>query len=128
MVEPPDADTHAIAFSSDSRVITWLGRRSSASTRITSSPIFSATVALSSSSAGTIAEPPGEMPSASNAQAIVFAVNWPPQAPAPGLATSSSERSSSSVMLPAACAPIASNTSTIVTSRSRQRPGAIEPP
>ena len=44
-------------------------------------------MSLSSSSAGTIAEPAGEIPSASKAQAIVLAVNWPPQAPAPGLAT-----------------------------------------
>ena len=40
------------------------------------------------------------MPRASNAQAIVFAVNWAPQAPAPGLATSSSSVSSSSVIVP----------------------------
>ena len=46
MVEPPEAQTQAIAFSSESRVITRLGRRSSASTFITSSPIFSATRAL----------------------------------------------------------------------------------
>ena len=105
-----------------------LGRRSSASTRITSSPIRSATVAFSESSAGTIAEPPGEIPSASNAQAIVLAVNWPPQAPAPGLATSSSERRSSSDISPAAWAPTASKRSTIVTSWPCQRPGAIEPP
>ena len=37
----------------------------------------------------------------SNAIAIVLAVNWPPQAPAPGLATRSSSASSSSVILPA---------------------------
>ena len=117
-----------MAFSSESCVITWLGRRSSARTRITSSPICSATVALSDTSAGTMADPPGEIPSASNAQAIVFAVNWPPQAPGPGLATSSRERSSSSDILPAAWAPIASNTSRIETSRSCHRPGAIEPP
>ena len=102
MVEPPEALTQAIAFSSESRVITRLGRRSSARTRITSSPIRSATVRFSASSAGTIEEPPGEIPSASNAHAIVFAVNWPPQAPAPGLATSSSDFSSSSDILPAA--------------------------
>ena len=39
----------------------------------------------------------GEMPSTSNAIAIVLAVNWPPQAPAPGEATSSISVSSSSV-------------------------------
>ena len=56
------------------------------------------------------------MPSTWKAIAIVLAVNWPPHAPAPGLATFSSAISSSSVILPAACAPIASNTSWIVTS------------
>jgi hypothetical protein len=48
--------------------------------------------------------------------AIVFAVYWPPQAPAPGEATASSSASSSSVMSPAAWLPTASNTSWIVTS------------
>ena len=87
LVEPPDAQTQAIAFSSDSRVMISLGRRSSASTCITSSPTCSATVSLvGRPSAGTIAEPIGEIPSTSKAQAIVLAVNWPPQAPAPGLA------------------------------------------
>ena len=95
----------------------WLGRRSSASTFITSSPIFSATVSFSSATAGTIAEPRREIPSASNAQAIVLAVNWPPQAPAPGLATSSSSASSSSVMSPGVVGADASKTSRIVTSR-----------
>ena len=68
------------------------------------------------------------MPIASNAQAIVLAVNWPPQAPAPGLAQPSSSSRSSSEMLPAAWAPIASKTSWIVTSCPRQWPGAIDPP
>ena len=54
----------------------------------------SATSSLRPSSAGTIAEPAGEMPSTSKAIAIVLAVNWPPQAPAPGEATSSSSCSS----------------------------------
>ena len=68
------------------------------------------------------------MPSTSKAIAIVLAVNWPPQAPAPGQATSSSACSSSSVIFPAACAPTASKTSWIVTSSPLKRPGAIEPP
>ena len=60
-------------------------------------------------------KPAGEMPSTSNAIAIVLAVNWPPQAPAPGDATSSMAVSSASVIVPAAWAPTASNTSWIVT-------------
>ena len=80
------------------------------------------------SSAGTSLGPIGEMPSTWKAIAIVLAVNWPPHAPAPGLATSSSACSSSSVIFPAAWAPTASNTSWIVTSAPWKRPGAIEPP
>ena len=79
-------------------------------------------------SAGTIAAPIGLMPSTSSAIAIVLAVNWPPQAPEPGLATFSRSISSCSVMRPAACAPIASKTSWIVTSSPLYLPGMIEPP
>ena len=39
---------------------------------------------------------------------IVLAVNWPPQAPGPGQAAFSISYSSSSVILPARYAPIAS--------------------
>ena len=41
----------------------------------------------------------GEMPRNSPAMAMVLAVNWPPQAPAPGQAWSSSASSSASVDL-----------------------------
>ena len=105
-----------------------LGLRSRASTSITSRPHSTATAPFLPSSAGTIELPAGEMPSTSKAIAIVLAVNWPPQAPAPGEAWFSRSVSSSSVRSPAACAPMPSNTSWIVTSLPRQRPGAIEPP
>jgi len=127
-VEPPEAQTQAIAFSSEERVIILLGRRSSASARTARRPASRAVSCFLPSIAGTIAEPIGEMPIVSNAQAIVLAVNWPPQAPAPGLAHPSSSVRSSSERSPAAWAPIASNTSWIVTSPPRHRPGAIEPP
>ena len=42
------------------------------------------------------------------ALAIVFAVNWPPHAPAPGHATFSSSSSSASSIFPTACLPTAS--------------------
>ena len=116
MVEPPLVATAAIAFASDCLVITSLGRRPERRTSITSSPHCTATSSLRPSSAGTIAVPAGEIPSASNAIAIVLAVNWPPQAPAPGEAASSSSCSSASVILPAAHSPTASNTCWIVTS------------
>ncbi len=127
-MEPPVAATQAIAFSSDSRVMIELGRTSFSSSSITSRPQSSATCPFLPSSAGTIPLPIAEMPMISKAVAIVFAVNWPPQAPGPGEATSSSSWRSSSLMSPAAWAPIASNTSWIVTSLPRKRPGAIEPP
>jgi hypothetical protein len=69
----------------------------------------------------------GLIPRKSRAVAIVLAVNWPPHAPAPGQAAPSSEWRSSADSDPAACCPTASNTSWIVTSLSRQRPGAIDP-
>ncbi|CAB4767601.1 unannotated protein [freshwater metagenome] len=50
------------------------------------------------------------MPSASAILDIVLAVNIPPQAPSPGQASRSISPSSSSLILPAAHAPIASNT------------------
>ncbi len=115
MVEPPLVATAAIAFCSAGRVITSLGRWPRRSTSITSSPHCLATSSLRPSSAGTIADPAGEMPSASNAIAIVLAVNCPPHAPAPGDAASSSSCSSSSVILPEANWPTASNTCWIVT-------------
>jgi hypothetical protein len=48
---------------------------------------------------------------------IVLAVNWPPQAPAPGQATLSSAWTSAALIRPAAWAPTASKTSWMVTSR-----------
>ena len=83
---------------------------------------------LRSSTAGMSLSPIGEIPSISAAIDIVLAVNWPPQAPAPGQATSSSARSSLSVMRPAEQAPTASNTSWMVTSLPRKFPGMIDPP
>ena len=67
--------TAAIAFSSAGLTITSLGRCPRRSMSITSSPHSRATASLRPSSAGTIAEPDGEMPSASKAIAIVLAVN-----------------------------------------------------
>ncbi len=58
----------------------------------------------------------------------MFAVNWPPQAPAPGHAPASTSQSFSSEIVPAAWAPTASKTSWIVTSLPATRPGSIEPP
>ena len=67
-------------------------------------------------------------PMASETQAIVLAVNWPPQAPALGHATNSSSLNSSEDMDPDECFPTASKTSTTVTSLPLYFPGSIEPP
>ena len=74
------------------------------------------------------AEPGRASPIASDTQAMVLAVNWPPQEPAEGQATRSSSASSSSLIVPTACLPTASNTSTTVTSRFWKRPGRMLPP
>ena len=94
---------------------------------MTSSPTWCATVPFLSSSAGTMEDAAGEMPRNSPAMPIVFAVNWPPQAPAPGLAEFSSSSRSASLILPTAWAPMPSKTSRIETSWPWKCPGAIEP-
>ena len=65
---------------------------------------------------------------ASETQAMVLAVNWPPQAPSEGHAALSRTRRSSSARLPEACWPTASKTSWMVTSRPWKRPGKMAPP
>ena len=108
-VEPPVAMTAAIALSKFSRLSTREGRKSSLSISTARFPAaFMTSRRRCLSIAGTRELPAGEMPSASNAVAMVFAVNWPPHAPAPGHATVSSSCSSSSVIFPTACRPTAS--------------------
>src|SRR3546814_1628495 len=65
---------------------------------------------------------------ASDTQAMVLAVNWPPQEPAEGQAAHSTACSSSSLILPAECAPTASKTSCTVMSLPFRRPSRMEPP
>ena len=86
LVEPPLATTPAIAFSNASRVRMSRGRTPRFSRSIASAPTLLATASLVSSTAGTLALPNGATPRNSQAIAIVLAVNWPPQAPAPGQA------------------------------------------
>ena len=109
---PPVAATDAMALSMDARVTIADGRMSCRTSVIASSPVLRAASSLSGSSAGIAFSPAGERPRNSSAVDIVFAVNWPPQAPAPGHAAFSASYSSSSVILPARYAPIASNTVT----------------
>src|SRR5471032_1995923 len=65
---------------------------------------------------------------ASDTQAMVLAVNCPPQEPAEGHAACSSSCKSSSLIFPALCCPTPSNTSTTVTCLPLYFPGNIEPP
>ena len=65
---------------------------------------------------------------------MVLAVNWPPQAPAPGQAWSSTSLNSASEIFPALKAPSASYTSWMVKLRPlnmpvspTQRPARIDP-
>jgi len=90
------------------------GRTPFRSSSITSFPLSKAISSLRGSVAGTPLNPIGETPSISNAVAIVLAVNWPPQAPAPGHARLSISLSSRASILPALKAPMASNTSCTV--------------
>ena len=85
-MEPPDIAAAVIAFSIDSRVMISRAVTPRLRTSIASLPHSKAHSALFASCAGTMAEANGEMPMTSNAIAIVLAVNWPPHAPAPGLA------------------------------------------
>src|SRR4029077_16009729 len=73
-------------------------------------------------------EPGNARPIASETQAIVLAVNNPPQEPADGQAAHSTSCSSSPGRCPTLSAPPPSNTSPIVTSLPLKRPGRIEPP
>ena len=96
------AATAATAFSSASRVTMRRGRRSVRTSSIASSPARRAASAFSASIAGTPLARIGDTPSNSHTVAIVFAVNWPPQAPGPGQAASSRAPSCASVSRPAA--------------------------
>ncbi len=113
LVLPPVADTDAIAFSSALRVTMSAGRMSWRTSVITSSPARRAASSFAGSSAGMPLRPAGERPRNSHTVAIVLAVNWPPQAPAPGHAASSIAYSSSRLILPARYEPIASYTLTM---------------
>ena len=112
LVDPPVVATDAIAFSSDCRVMMSRGRTPPRTRLITRSPAARATSAFFGSVAGTLPLPSAAMPRNSLAIAIVLAVNWPPQAPAPGHAVvfelCRARRRSSCRR---ACAPTASNTS-----------------
>ncbi len=116
-VEPPRAITTAIAFSNASRVMICRGRMSARSTSVSARPLSRAKTSRRASTAGGEAAPGSDIPRASAAAAMVLAVYIPAQDPVVGQAARSIPRSSSSEIVPFACAPTASNTSWIVMSR-----------
>ncbi len=128
LVEPPLAATPAMAFSMALRVTMARGLMPRRTASTTNWPQRKATPSLSGSTCGTAAVPIGERPISSITVAMVLAVYWPPQAPAPGQAEFSMASSSASVMRPAAFAPTASKTSWTVMSRPLWRPGRMVPP
>ena len=127
LVEPPVAAIDAIAFSKASRVRIDLGRIPFSSRRIASWPASKAAWSFLWSMAGISLAPAGLSPRNSITVDMVLAVNWPPQAPAPGQAASSMASSSGSPIEPAARAPTASKTSISVMSRPSYRPAPMVP-
>jgi hypothetical protein len=98
LVEPPRAITMTIAFSNASRVMMSRGFRSSSRRFLIAAPARKHSSSFAGSSAGVEALYGSDIPSASIAEAIVFAVYIPPHAPAPGQACSTmSRRVSSSI-------------------------------
>ncbi|CAL1692820.1 hypothetical protein MMB232_03002 [Brevundimonas subvibrioides] len=86
LVDPPEAEQAMAAFFRLARVM-YLRAVSPANTRSTiSRPHRSPSDALAGSTAGTSLAPIGDSPIIDSAMAMVLAVNWPPQAPAPGQA------------------------------------------
>ena len=131
-VEPPKAMTTAMALCSDSRVMMSRAVMPWRSMFTTASPDLRANIVRLRWMAGGAAEPGSDMPMASAAEAMVFAVYIPPQAPSPGQTARSMASTSFWDMVPARQAPTASKASMRVTSFSEPSsifavPGMIEP-
>ena len=127
LVLPPNALTTAIAFSNAFFVMMSRGRMPKRNKFITASPARSASPSRRASTAGGEAVPGRLMPNASAIDDIVFAVNIPPHAPSPGHALRSISLSSSSVIVPSACAPTASKTLVMSSASPCNCPGKMEP-
>src|SRR4051812_40650687 len=84
LVDPPRQETRTIAFSNASRVMMSRGLRSSSNSLRTAAPARKHSSSFKGSSAGVDELYGRDMPMHSIADAIVFAVYIPPQAPAPG--------------------------------------------
>src|SRR3990172_1917851 len=84
LVDPPSAITTTIAFSNAARVMMSDGFKSSSNNFCIAAPARWHSSAFAGSTAGVEELYGSDMPSASIADAIVFAVYIPPQAPGPG--------------------------------------------
>ena len=109
LVEQPSAMSTASAFRTASFVIMSLGRMFCFSRSITAMPACFARRRRSEYTAGTVPFPFNPMPRASVRQFMELAVYIPEQEPQVGHAFSSNSHTSSSVMVPAAYEPTASN-------------------
>ena len=122
------AITVVMAFSNALRVRMSRGRRLAWISRTTAAPAAAESRFLSSETAA-CAELFGKLkPSASIAEAMVFAVYIPPHEPAPGHACCSRSANAASDSFPAACCPTASNTETMSTGLFWKMPGRMVPP
>ena len=108
LVDPPTAFNIVIAFSNDSNVKISRGLILSSSNCVHALPVSYTIFPLLSSSAGGLALPGNAIPIASEIDAIVLAVNIPPQDPALGHAVFSIFFNSSSEIFPASYEPTAS--------------------
>ena len=119
----------AMAFSNASLVMIWRGRMPELEQAHDGLAAGVGEVVPAAVDGGRPRRVPGsDMPSASPTDAMVLAVNMPAQAPSLGQACRSISPSSSSVIVPAAQAPTASNTLTMSRARPLWSPGRIEPP
>jgi hypothetical protein len=110
------------------RVMICRGRRSRRTSSTSCRPAASVESAFSASSAAIVEVIGKLMPIASMADDIVFAVYMPPHEPTPGQALRSMPSKSVRDMRPAAEAPTASKTLTMVRSSPPQRPALMVPP
>ncbi len=128
LVDPPMAISTLIAFSKARRVAILRGVIPSPASSTILSPASLASLNLSAATAGTVPFPGRARPRASARQFMLLAVNSPEQDPIPGHITSSSSFKSSSVILPAATSPTASNILSRPTALPLKHPASIGPP
>ena len=128
LVEPPVAMISATAFSIDLRVTMSRGLRSFFTASISTRADSAAESVFSRSGLAIVEEPSRLMPSASNAEDMVFAVYMPPQEPVPGTELRSMPSKSSWLIRPWEYSPTASKIDTMVKSLPFHEPGRIVPP